>query len=175
MSEFFSYRSERIGGTGPNSGLAYEVVRWFPTSAPGASFSEDLLTTDDRPKIIKGILYGVQYNDAANDKSTRLIMKKKGVSPSILDPGVDLFRKFVLAADPSPQTNVTRMYAGIGNMTLIGSTTAAFWVPLSVFMDVTQDINCQASRMSPNYMDIHFLTGNPDRLMEAALNTPSIG
>lgn len=166
MAQFTTYQSQRIGGSGPNSGLQYNVDAWFPDVA-SASINEDIFQDLNRERVILRIRVLAVVGATAGDKSMYFRSKKVGQNTSILNPGVELFRILV----PNTVTSSTAglfQYQGVTKPAQLGSS-MQWYINDRFYMDKTMDLNITMNEFTSQSLQIHYLTGDPERLMEAMI------
>lgn len=170
MAEFLTYQSNRIGGTGPNAGLQYNVKAWFP-DVPGVSISEDIFADTLQPRVLTQIKILCGNPTTLLDKLIVIRAKPVGTSPSIFSPGVELFRKGIRSGDNYSSATGERLWNGAGDQTYVANNDGQYMVPLKFYMDLNMDLAVNFIEFGTMSIQLHYLTGDPDRLMQAVISS----
>jgi hypothetical protein len=168
LAEFLAYQSNRIGGTGPNSGLQYNVKSWFP-DVPGLAISEDIFADTLQPRVIIQMKILLGTPPAAANNSVIIRAKPIGTVPAIFNPGIDIFRLNLIAGYSFASTASAIIYPGSGALNAGANDGQATIYP-NIYLDRNMDFNVSIQQFATQSIQMHYLTGDPDRLMQAVIN-----
>ena len=167
MPELTTYQSLRMGGVGPDSGVNFNVFRWFPDSF-GTPVDEDIFTDPNRARLILSIRVTLNKVITGDNCSFRVIAKKVGFVPTILDPGVEVFRTFITDSDQY-QDGSPRIWSQGPEKYYITTNTLRWEIKPRLLLDQTMNLNVIQTDDWNNgltVVEIEYLTGDHDRLIE---------